>query len=83
MVFRRREAPPASSAVVFLALYWGAAIVSTLVGIAAMTAEPLTGVLHAARLIRYRPALLFFYSELTIEDLPRFVEVIATSVLLI
>jgi O-antigen ligase len=75
--------PPASSATFFLALYWGAAMVATLVGMATMTTEPLTGVLHAARLVEYGLLYFLFYSEIAPEELGAFVEVIATSVVLV
>lgn len=81
--FRRRPQPPSSAATVFLVMYWAAAAVATLVGIAALTTQPLTGVLHAARLLEY--GLLYFvvYSTITRADLERFVEVVRTSLLLV
>lgn len=81
--FRRRVEPPASSATFFLVLYWGTAAVATLVGMAAMTTEPLTGVLHAGRLLEYGLLYFLFYSEIAPEDLGAFVEVIATSLILL
>jgi O-antigen ligase len=81
--FRRREPPPPSPATFFLALYWGIAAVATLLGMAALTTEPLTGVLHVARLIEYGLLYYFFYSEIAPEDLRSYVEVIATSLVLL
>src|SRR5258705_7850119 len=45
-------APP-SPATLFLLIYWYAVAVCTLLGIAALTTSPLTGVLHVGRFIEY------------------------------
>ena len=69
------QTPPPSPATFFLALYWGAAAVSTLVGMAALTTTPVTGLLHAGRLVEYGLLYFFFYSAIAPQDLDRFVEV--------
>jgi O-antigen ligase len=81
--FREAEEPPSSPAGFFLAVYWGAAAVCTLLGIAAMTTAPLTGVLHAARLAEYGLLYFLFYAAIAPRDLGRFVEVARTSLLLV
>jgi len=78
----RRESP-ASPATFFLALYWGAAAACTLVGIAALTTPPLTGVLHAGRLLEYGLLYFFFYTSIAPDDLDRVVEVVRTALLLV
>ena len=75
--------PPPSPASFFLALYWIAAAVSTLVGIAALTTPALTGLLHAGRLVEYGLLYFFFYAAIAPQELDAFVEVVATSVLLV
>ena len=77
------EEPPPSSATFFLALYWGVAAACTLVGIAALTTEPLTGMLHVGRLIEYGLLYYLFYSSIAPEELESFVEVVRTSLLLV
>jgi O-antigen ligase len=81
-MFRRRDVP-ASPATFFLLAYWYAAAVCTLIGIAALTTAPLTGVLHGARLIEYGLLYFLFYSSIDPEDLGDFVEVARTSLLLV
>jgi O-antigen ligase len=76
------ESPP-SPATFFLALYWSAAVVCTLLGIAALTTEPLTGVLHIGRLIEYGLLYFLFYSSIAPDELDAFVEVVRTSLLLV
>ena len=78
-----REEPPPSPATFFLALYWGVATVCTLIGMTALTTEPLTGVLHIGRLIEYGLLYFLFYSSIAPEDLGAFVEVVRTSLLLV
>lgn len=80
---RASEEPPSSPATCFLALYWGAAAVSTLVGMAALTTDPMTGLLHAARLVEYGLLYFLFYSEIAPRDLDAFVEVVRTALLLL
>jgi len=77
-----REAPP-SPATFFLALYWGAATACTLIGIAALTTSPLTGLLHVGRLVEYGLLYFLFYSAIAPEDLGAFVEVVRTALLLV
>src|SRR5260370_815588 len=81
-LFRRQDAPP-SPATFFLALYWGVAAACTLIGIAALTTEPLTGVLHVGRLIEYGLLYFLFYSSIAPEELESFVTVVRTSLLLV
>lgn len=76
-------APPPSPATLFLLLYWGVAIACTLIGMTALTTEPLTGALHAGRLVQYGLLYYFFYSAIAPDDLGRFVEVARTALLLI
>jgi hypothetical protein len=76
------DAPP-SPATFFLALYWGAAAACTLVGIAALTTPPLTGVLHAGRLLEYGLLYFLFYTSIAPDELGRVVEVVRTSLLLV
>jgi O-antigen ligase len=64
-------------------LYWSAAVACTLLGIAALTTEPLTGVLHVGRLIEYGLLYFLFYSAIGPEELDAFVEVVRTSLLLV
>jgi O-Antigen ligase len=78
----RREAP-ASPASFFLALYWGVAAACTLIGMAALTTAPQTGVLHAGRFLEYGLLYLLFYTSVAPEDLPGFLEVLRTSLLLV
>jgi len=77
------EEPPPSPATFFLVLYWGAATVCTLIGIAALTTSPLTGLLHVGRLVEYGLLYFLFYSAIAPEDLGAFVEVVRTSLLLV
>jgi len=77
------EAPPASPAKCLLALYWAAATLCTLLGIWAMTTEPVTGVLHAARLVEYGLLYFLFYAAIAPRDLGQFVEVVRTALLLV
>ena len=81
--FRRDEVPPASPAGFFLGLYWGTAAACTLIGMTALTTEPVTGLLHAGRLVEY--GLLYFlcYSTIAPRDLDHFVEVVRTALLLV
>jgi O-antigen ligase len=81
-LFRRRDVPP-SPATFFLLVYWYAAAVATLVGIAALTTAPLTGLLHGGRLIEYGLLYFLFYSTIGPEDLGDFVAVVRTSLLLV
>ena len=75
-------APP-SPATFFLLIYWGVAIACTLIGVAALSTEPLTGVFHAGRLVQYGLLYYFFYSALAPDEFNRFVEVARTALLLI
>jgi O-antigen ligase len=79
-------AVPPSPVTLFLLLYGYAAAVCTLIGIAALTTAPLTGVLHVGRLVEYGLLYYFFYSSIDATD-PRelgdFVEVLRTSLLLV
>jgi hypothetical protein len=75
--------PPPSPATFFLLLYWGVAIACTLIGMAALTIEPLTGVLHAGRLVQYGLLYYFFYSAVAPDEFGRFVEVVRTALLLV
>jgi O-antigen ligase len=75
--------PPPSPAAFFLAIYWSAAIVCTLVGVAALTTDALTGTLHVGRLIEYGLLYFFFYSSIAPDELQEFVEVVRTSLLLV
>src|SRR5262249_29116575 len=75
--------PPASPATFFLALYWYVAVACTLLGIAALTTEPLTGVLHTGRFLEYGLLYLLFYSSVTPGELGDFVEVLRTALLLV
>ena len=75
--------PPASPATFFLLLYWGVAAAATLVGIAALTTEPLTGVLHVARLIEYGLLYYLFYTSIDPDQLSAFIEVARTALLLV
>jgi O-antigen ligase len=77
-----RTVPP-SPATLFLLVYWYAAAVCTLVGIAALTTGPLTGALHAGRLIEYGLLYYLFYTSIGPDDLGDFVAVIRTSLLLV
>jgi hypothetical protein len=81
-IVRRRDVPP-SPATFFLLVYWYAAAIATLIGIAALTTAPLTGVLHVARLIEYGLLYFLFYSSIGSDDLHAFVEVVRTSLLLV
>ena len=74
---------PASPATFFLALCWGVAVACTLIGIAALTTEPLTGVLHAARFLEYGLLYFLFYDSVAPEKLGDFVEVLQTTLLLV
>lgn len=76
------DSPP-SPATFFLLLYWGIAIACTLIGMAALTTEPLTGVLHAGRLVQYGLLYYFFYSAIAPDEFGRLVEVARTAVLLL
>jgi len=75
--------PPASPATFFLLLYWGIAIACTLLGMAALTTGPLTGLLHAGRLVQYGLLYYFFYSAVSPGEFDRFVEVVRTALLLV
>src|SRR5262249_22304122 len=75
--------PPASPATFFLALYWYVAVACTLLGIAALTTDPLTGVLHTGRFLEYGLLYLLFYSSVTPGELGDFVEVLRTALLLV
>ena len=77
---RPDHAPPAPLTF-FLLLYWGVAIACTLVGMAALTTEPLTGLLHAGRLVQYGLLYYFFYSAIAPDECDRFVEVVRTALL--
>jgi hypothetical protein len=81
-LFRRRHVPP-SPATFFLLVYWYAAAIATLIGMAALTTTPLTGVLHGGRLVEYGLLYFFFYSSIDPDDLGKFVEVVRTSLLLL
>jgi O-antigen ligase len=74
---------PPSPASFFLLLYWGVAAACTLVGIAAPTTTPLTGVLHVGRLIEYGLLYYLFYTSIDPDELPQFVEVVRTALLLV
>jgi O-antigen ligase len=75
--------PPPSPATFFLLIYWGIAIACTLIGMAALTTGPLTGVLHAGRLVQYGLLYYFFYSTIAPDEFDRLVEVVRTAVLLL
>jgi hypothetical protein len=77
------RAVPASPASFFLLLYWGVAAACTLVGIAALTTTPLTGALHVGRLIEYGLLYYVFYTSIGPDELPQFVEVVRTALLLV
>jgi O-antigen ligase len=79
---RVRGAPP-SPATFFLLIYWYAVAVCTLIGMAALTTAPLTGVLHAGRLIEYGLLYFLFYGAIHPDELDDFVEVVRTSLLLV
>jgi O-antigen ligase len=80
---RLHEELPPSPATFFLLLYWYAAAVCTLIGMAALTTAPLTGVLHLGRLIEYGLLYFLFYSSIDPDELGDFVEVVRTSLLLV
>jgi O-antigen ligase len=80
---RLKPSTPPSPATLFLLLYWGVAIACTLIGMAALTTGPLTGVMHAGRLVQYGLLYYFFYNGIAPDDLDRFVEVARTALLLI
>jgi O-antigen ligase len=77
-----RPVPP-SPASFFLLLYWGVAAACTLLGIAALTTAPLTGVLHVGRLIEYGLLYYLFYTSIRPDEFPQFVEVVRTALLLV
>ncbi|HKB10085.1 MAG TPA: O-antigen ligase family protein [Vicinamibacterales bacterium] len=79
---RDRDVPP-SPASFFLLLYWGVAAACTLVGVAALTTDALTGVLHVGRLIEYGLLYYLFYTSIRTDELPQFVEVVRTALLLV
>jgi len=72
-----------SSATFFLLIYWYAAAVCTLIGMAALTTAPLTGVLHAGRLVEYGLLYFLFYGSIDPDKLDDFVEVVRTLLLLV
>ena len=74
---------PSSPATFFLLLYWYAVAVCTLIGMAALTTAPLTGVLHVGRLIEYGLLYFLFYHSIDPDELGDFVEVVRTSLLLV
>ncbi|HJZ78032.1 MAG TPA: O-antigen ligase family protein [Vicinamibacterales bacterium] len=74
---------PPSPASLFLLLYWGIAAACTLVGIAALTTTPLTGLLHVGRLIEYGLIYYLVYTSINPDELPQFVEVVRTALLLV
>jgi O-Antigen ligase len=74
---------PASPVSLFLLLYWGVAAACTLVGIAALTTSPLTGVLHVGRLIEYGLLYYLFYTSIDPDDLRPFIEVVRSALLLV
>ncbi len=78
-----RGEPPASPATFFLALYWIVAAACTLIGIARLTTEPLTGVLHAGRFLEYGLLYFFFYTSIAPAELGDVVEVLRTALLLV
>lgn len=77
------RACPASPATVWLLLYWSTALVCTLLGIAALTTAPLTGLLHAARFVEYGLLYYFFYSAIGPDDLDQAVEVFRSALLIV
>ena len=81
----RDDAPrtPPSPASFFLLLYWGVAAACTLLGIAALTTTPLTGVLHVGRLIEYGLLYYLFYTSIGPDELASFAEVVRTALLLV
>ncbi|HMF94607.1 MAG TPA: O-antigen ligase family protein [Vicinamibacterales bacterium] len=78
-----QPAIPPSPASLFLLLYWGIAAACTLVGIAALTTTPLTGMLHIGRLIEYGLLYYLFYTSIGPDELPQFVEVVCVALLLV
>ena len=74
---------PPSPASFFLVLYWSVAAACTLIGIAALTTTPLTGALHVGRLIEYGLMYYLFYTSIGLDELPQFVEVVRTALLLV
>jgi len=80
---RLKPDTPSSPATFFLALYWGVAAACTLVGIAALTVPPLTGALHAGRLLEYGLLYFLFYTSIAPGELDLVVEVVRTSLLLL
>jgi len=77
-----RDVPP-SPATFFLLTWWGTVAACTLVGIAALTTTPLTGLLHVGRLVEYGLLYYLFYSSIGSDELPQFVEVVRTALLLV
>jgi hypothetical protein len=77
------EEMPPSPATFFLLIYWGAAAVCTLIGMAALTTAPLTGVLHVGRLIEYGLLYFLFYGSIDPDDIGDFVEVVRTALLIV
>jgi hypothetical protein len=74
---------PPSPATLYLLIYWGAVCVCTLLGIAALTTAPLTGVLHVGRLVEYGLLYYLFYTSIRPEDFGDVVDVVRTSLLLV
>jgi O-antigen ligase len=81
--FAPRHPAPASPATLFLLLYWGVSIACTLVGIAALTTTPLTGILHVARMLEYGLLYYLFYTAIHPSDVAKAVEVFRTALLLV
>lgn len=82
-LFRRRHAAPPSPATVFLLTYGYVVAVCTLIGIAALTVPPLTGILHVGRFVEYGLLYYLVYESIDPRALGEFVEVVRTSLLLV
>ncbi len=74
---------PASPATLFLFFYWSVALLCTLLGIASLTTDPLTGVLHFARLIEYGLLYYYFYRTISPSEFDDVVEVFRSALLIV
>jgi O-antigen ligase len=71
---RRRNIPP-SPITPFILLYGLVALVTSLLGIAAGTASPMTASFHFVRRVEYALIYYFFFRSVGADDLPEFVRV--------
>jgi O-antigen ligase len=73
----------ASPLTLFLGVYLGACLISTVIGIGARTTEPIAGALHLLRLVEYTLLYYFFFTSVPPDELPHAARLVRFSLFMV